>query len=95
HGNMATYCGPVPATTKDQAGLVTLKLGQPTFGNGPVALRPSREGQRLLGLPVVALRLINYVNTGAQQGVLANYSSALPLAAATQCVDGTGQPCVP
>lgn len=95
HGNMASYCGPAPVAMPDQTGLVTLKLGQPTFGNGPVALRPSREGQRLLGLPVVALRLINYVNTGAQQGVLANYSSALPLAAATQCVDGTGQPCVP
>ncbi|WP_257385257.1 hypothetical protein [Tahibacter caeni] len=95
HGNMATFCGPTAGMAPDQAGLVTLKLGQPTFGNGPVALRPSREGLRLLGLPLIALRLINYVNTGAQQGVLANYSSALPLAASAQCVDGTGQSCTP
>jgi len=95
HGPMSQTCGGAPGESLNAAGNVTLKLGQALFGNGPVALRPSREGMRLTGLPVVATRLTNYVNTGAQQGVLANYSSALPMSARAHCVDGTGQPCAP
>lgn len=95
HGPMNQICGGGPGEPLNAAGHVALKLGQALFGNGPVALRPSREGLRLTGLPVVATRLTNYVNTGAQQGVLANYSSALPMSARARCVDGTGQPCAP
>jgi hypothetical protein len=95
HGPMSQVCGGGDGALLHATGTVTLKLGQPTFGAGPIALRPSREGLRLAGLPVIALRLINYVNTGAQQGVLANYSSALPMSAVTRCVDGAGQGCEP
>lgn len=93
HGPMSQVCGSGAGEPLRAAGSVALKLAQPTFGSGPIALRPSREGLRLAGLPVIALRLINYVNTGAQQGVLANYSSALPMSAASRCIDGAGQPC--
>lgn len=95
HAPMSQVCGGGAGEPLHATGTVTLKLSQPTFGPGPIALRPSREGLRLAGLPVVALRLINYVNTGAQQGVLANYSSALPMSAVARCVDGTGQGCLP
>lgn len=95
HGPMSQVCGGGDGEPLRATGTVTLKLAQPTFGVAPIALRPSREGMRLTGLPVIALRLVNYVNAGAQQGVLANYSSALPMSATTQCVDGTGHACVP
>ena len=95
HGPMSQVCGGGEGEPLHMAGQITLKLGRPTFGDGPIALRPSREGQRLAGLPVVALRLVNYVNAGAQQGVLANYSAVAAPAASMHCVDGTGQPRVP
>ncbi|HSX58699.1 MAG TPA: hypothetical protein VLF18_00735 [Tahibacter sp.] len=95
HGPMSQVCGGGNGEPLYMAGQVTLKLGRPTFGNGPIALRPSREGLRLAGLPVIALRLVNYVNASAQQGVLANYSAVATPSASVQCVDGTGEACVP
>lgn len=79
HGTMSQVCGVGAGEPANTAGTVTLDLRQPLYIDGTNALRPSREGARVEGLPVVALRLINYINTGAQPGVLANYSAALPV----------------
>jgi hypothetical protein len=58
-------------------------------------LRPSLEGRRLLGVPVIANRFTNYVNTAASPGVLANYSLARPMTARARCVEENGTPCAP
>lgn len=95
HGPMNQICGGDTGERVDSVGTVTLQLARPTFGPDPVALRPSREGARVSGLPVVATRLINYVNAFLDGGVLSNYSSALPMSASTGCIDAAGQPCAP
>jgi hypothetical protein len=79
----------------DGAGHLRLILHQSLSSTTPALSRPSLEGHRLSGLPVLGLRLINYVNANAAPGLLANYSSALPMTADVRCVDAAGQPCVP
>lgn len=79
----------------DGAGHLRLILQQSLSSTTPALSRPSLEGRRLSGLPVVGLRLTNYVNANAAPGLLANYSSALPMTAALRCVDEAGQACAP
>lgn len=67
-------------------GLLLLEPGQrQTNGDWMHSLRPSREGYRFLGLPVLGTRLVNYVNANVSGGVLANYSFAVPMTAETAC----------
>jgi hypothetical protein len=68
-------------------------LATRTAGSG--LLRPSLEGESLRGLPVIGVRLITYVNTAVMFGVLANYSTALPMSSFTQCVGDGGVGCSP
>lgn len=56
-------------------------------------LRASREGWRLLGLPVIGTRLANYVNANVSPGVLANYSFAVPMTTQMRCIDASGNSC--
>ena len=62
-------------------------------------LRVSNEGKNFAGLPVIGFATLNLVNAGAQQGILANYSAAIPLRTSASCfVVGAGnlaQPCSP
>lgn len=85
HGPMTQICGGSEGDPFSAVGTVTLSLARQTFGPEPIALRPSREGVRMAGLPIVATRLINYVNEAAQPGLLANYAAALPVSATAQC----------
>jgi hypothetical protein len=94
-GPMGLHCADGVVDPLSASGIATLRLDTPLFGSEPIQLRPSRQGQRVRGVPVIALRLLNYVNTGARPGVLANYSAAVPMAAAMACVSGTGMSCSP
>lgn len=58
-----------------------------------LALRPSLEGRRLVGLPVIGTRLVNYVNANASPGLLANFSLAVPMSADSSCIKAGDEPC--
>lgn len=94
HGDIGIVGNGGMSLPQQGAGFLWLNLIQP-FDGLAALLRPSREGYRLRGLPVLGLRLINYVNANAQPGVLANYSSALPMTAAARCVTEGGAVCLP
>lgn len=55
-------------------------------------LRPDDNGLSLRGLPLIGFNAIKYVNANVLPGVLANYTYALPLAAAVACVANPGAP---
>lgn len=58
-------------------------------------LRPSREGWRFVGLPLIGIQVSNYINANAAPGVLANYSFARAMVVRQACVKTGGAACVP
>jgi hypothetical protein len=48
-------------------------------------LRASNEGKNLAGIPVIGFSTLNLINANAQNGVLANYSAAVPFRTTTAC----------
>jgi hypothetical protein len=79
--NVATFA-PVAS---DSAGFATLEF---IVGH----MNASNEGYRLVGLPVIGVQAINYINDNLAGGVLANYSGTAPLRATLTCEAAMGCP---
>ncbi len=80
---------PGPLTT---AGWISFSLDVPTVfpteiypPPGPREMRLSNEGRYFTGLPVIGFAVQNLVNNNVQNGVLANYSSAVAHRVTTNC----------
>lgn len=93
NGNLGKQVPNSPGYTLLLSGWLMLDLANPANPLRGEPLRPSLEGRRLLGLPVIGTRLQTYVNANVSPGVLANYSAARPMTARTRCVDATGNAC--
>lgn len=50
----------------------------------------AQGGEQFLGLPVIGVQTTNFFNGNLGQGVLSNYSSAVPLRSDSVCVRGSG-----
>lgn len=82
---------PLQMTTMSRADLATgwmnLDLFRYTEGGTAASrtLRPAEDGTAVLGLPVVGFTAVNYINTDAAPGMLANYSLAKPQRRTQDC----------
>jgi hypothetical protein len=76
--NVATFA-PVAS---DSAGFANLEF---IVGH----MNASNEGYRLVGLPVIGVQAINYINADVAGGLLANYSGTAPLRATFDCEAAT------
>ncbi|UXI68780.1 hypothetical protein [Tahibacter amnicola] len=58
-------------------------------------LRPSNEGYRFIGLPVIGTRMVSYINSNVTPGVIANYTGATPMTSTLQCLAVSAKSCLP
>lgn len=93
NGNLGKQAPNSPGDPVLLSGWLMLDLANPANPLRGEPLRPSLDGWRLLGVPVIGTRLQNYVNANVTDGVLANYSAARPMTARTRCVDAAGNAC--
>lgn len=94
HGDIG-FIGGSSLPQQNRAGWLQLTLapGNPQL-IGPL-LRPSLEGYRLRGLPVIGTRLLTYVNAHAAPGMLANYSTAMAISSSAACIKTDATACQP
>lgn len=93
NGNLGKQVPNSPGNSVLLSGWLMLDLANAANPLRGEPLRPSLDGWRLLGVPVIGTRLQNYVNANVTAGVLANYSAARPMTARTRCVDAAGNAC--
>lgn len=69
------------------AGWMNIDLLRYTESGSPASrsLRPSEDGTSMLGLPVIGFSAVNYINTDAAPGMLANYSLTKPQRRTQDC----------
>lgn len=87
----AKVWNPMPAV---ETANVTLVLGVRDAGARNV-LPPGLRGPGLIGLPVIGLEAVRYINGNVAPGVLANYTMATPLRSNVLCsgANGVSVPC--
>jgi hypothetical protein len=76
-----------------RSGIVTLYYGGYPGGPTTQRLRPSLENVVIEGVPVIGTVLTNYINDRVSAGVLANFSSAVPVRYSNWCDLDTSAAC--
>jgi hypothetical protein len=78
---------PVDTGTRREGGWINLDLLRYQSGATTASrdMRAADDGTVMLGLPVLGFSVVNYVNTAAAPGMLANYSMASPQRRSQDC----------